>query len=198
MKRVLLLLLLLFPAVSMGAALEYPDVNPYFGVDAHIGRVGIKRVEREPVVVERNIDPPAYPLNHKVYTHISFNIGTMFNDYVGVEAGKSFSKATFHKKNSAKSKINFIYIGPVFQYKINEIKGLSLVATVAIASFNANINDTSVRKLSLRLTSGGKYMFNEDFGMRIGAIFHGTSKLKTKKHAASNGVHYMAGAICNF
>jgi long-subunit fatty acid transport protein len=133
-----------------------------------------------------------------VYTHISFNIGTMFNDYIGIEAGKSFSKGKFHKKSQANSKINFMYIGPIFQYNIKEIEGLSLIGTVAIASFKANINDASVVKHALRLTAGGKYMFNENFGMRTGAIFHQTSKLKTKKHAASNGVHYMAGLTYNF
>jgi long-subunit fatty acid transport protein len=202
MKRVLLLLLSLFPAVSVGGTLDYPDIDSYFGVDAHIGRIGVKRTEEDAPVVRPAAAPApgvpfVAPLNHKVYTHLTFNIGAMFNDYVGIEAGKSFSNRKFHKRSSAKSKINFIYIGPVFQYKINEIKGLSIIGTVAIADFKANINDISAKKAVLRLTAGGKYMFNKDFGMRVGTIFHQSSKLKTKKHAASNGVHYMVGLICN-
>jgi len=206
MKRILFLLTALFPAISYCGSVDFPDAKHFYGVDLHIGRIGISHnqaVNPAPAHVAPapagGFNIPGGPIaNHKVYGHVNLHAGVMFNDYFGIEGGKTFSKKKFHKRSKVNSRINSMYIGPLFEYKIKEVEGLSLLGSAAWSHFNGKFNEATHKKAGLRLTGAGKYMLNDAFGVRAGVIFHQTSKLKSAKHTVDNSVHYMTGVTCHF
>lgn len=205
MKRILFLLAALFPAISYCGSVDLPDLKPFYGVDLHIGRIGVSHNQvAKPAAAPAPAPAAGFNIpggphaNHKVYGHVNLHTGVMFNDFFGIEGGKTFSKNKFHKRSKVTSRINSVYIGPLFEYKIKEVEGLSLLGSVAWTHFNGKFNGVTHKKPGLRLTGAGKYMLSETFGVRAGVIFHQTSKLKSAKHTVTDSVHYMTGVTCNF